>query len=447
MDTITNVDSASIANMLAALPEDQRAEILSQYPDIKDQLAHNWRFLARPEQLAPVGDWSTHLYCAGRGAGKTRSGGGWASEYAKIHGPECRLAFIAPTNNDARDIMLLGESGIIASASPDFRPLYEPSKRKITWPNGAQAWTFSSEEPDRLRGHQFWGGWCDELTSWQNAQECWDMYQFCLRLGPMPQTFVTTTPKPTKLLIDLFKRAKDPESRISIVRGKTYDNAANLAPSFVSQIIKRYEGTRLGRQEIDGELLLESESALWQQDTIDLHRIPLSAAPKLEDYIRIVVAIDPAVTSLDKSDETGIVIVGKMADGHIYVIRDISGRFKPHQWALNAVSAYHAYSADRIVAEANNGGDMVEQVVRLAPNGENVSFKKVFATKGKYTRAEPIAALYAQGTVHHVGTFDALEAQLVQFDPQAGEKSPDRLDALVWGVTELTLGQTAHKFW
>lgn len=448
-EAVGGADTASLVNIMAALPANEREEILSQFPDIRDRIGHSWRFLARPEQLAPAGDWLIWLLLAGRGFGKTKSLAGWINEMAENgqYGGELRVALIAPTNNDVRDVLVLGESGVIASAPPHFKPIYEPSKRRVIFPNGAQMHMFSAEEPERLRGPQFHAIAADEICAWSNCQDTWDMAQFCLRLGNRPQVAIATTPKPTKFLIDLVKRAADPTEKVVITRGKTDDNAQNLAPSFLSQIKRRYEGTRLGRQEIEGEILLETDAALWKREAIDDNRCRVEDAPALESYVRIVVAIDPATTATDKSDETGMVIAGLQPDGEIYVIRDISGRYKPHQWAQHAVTAYHGYKADRIVAEVNNGGDMVGETIKLTPGGEHASFKKVFATKGKYTRAEPISALYEQGRVHHIGVFDALEAQLLTFDPLAGEKSPDRMDALVWAITELTSNTVQHKFW
>jgi predicted phage terminase large subunit-like protein len=323
-----------------------------------------------------------------------------------------------------------GESGILAVAPPWCQPIYEPSKRRLTWPNGVIATTFSAEEPDRLRGPQHDAAVCDELASWSHP-ETWDMLQFGLRLGRRPRCLIATTPRPTKLLRELLAREGHD---VVVTRGSSYDNKANLAPAFFAQIVKKYEGTRLGRQELNAELLEDTPGALWSQGLIDGTRI--SAAPELT---RIVVAIDPAATSGEDADETGVVVVGQDKDGQGYVLADCSGRYTPIEWARIAISAYRTHHADRIVAERNNGGDMVEATLRMVD--QNVPVTTVWASRGKVTRAEPISALYEQGRMHHVGTFPQLEDQMTNFtsdfDREAAGYSPDRLDAMVWAATEL----------
>jgi len=389
-------------------------------------LLYEWRFWARPNQLPPENWRQVWLILAGRGFGKTRTGAEtvrWMVEAGRAK----RIALVAPTAADARDVMVEGESGILAISRPDFKPEYEPSKRRITWPNGAMAFTYSAEEPDRLRGPQHDFAWCDELATWKYPDDTWDNLIFGLRLGDNPRVVVTTTPKPIPLV---RKLVNDPETVVT--RGSTYENAANLPPSFLKEIRDKYEGTRLGRQEIYAEILDDVPGALWNRTMLDELRV--KKAPEL---IRIVVAIDPAVTSGEDSDETGIIVAGKGVDGHAYVLDDLSCRLSPDGWARRAVDAYHRYEADRIVAEVNNGGDLVEATIRTVDS--KAAYKAVRASKGKRTRAEPIAALYEQGKIHHVGSFPLLEDQMCNFTPDGYDGSPDRVDALVWALTELML--------
>jgi phage terminase large subunit-like protein len=365
---------------------------------------------------------------AGRGFGKTRTG----AEFVRAEiaaGRARRVALVAPTALDARNVMVEGESGLLAIAPAYDRPLYEPSKHRLTWPNGAIAETFSADEPDRLRGPQHDLAWCDELAAWRHPA-AWDMLLFGLRLGADPHVVVTTTPRPTKLL-----RALLADPKVAVTRGRTWENRANLAPAFLDQLVKRYEGTRLGRQELDGELLDDLPGALWTHGVIDAAR--LAAAPG--ELARIVVAIDPAVSAGDGADETGIIVAGRDSRGRGYVLADASGHMTSAEWARAAISAYRAHSADRIVGEINNGGDLVEATLRVVDPA--VAFRAVHASRGKAARAEPVAALYEQGRVHHIGAFPALEDQMcaltLDFDGAASGWSPDRVDALVWALTDL----------
>ncbi|PAY05450.1 ATP-binding protein [Bradyrhizobium sp. UFLA03-84] len=402
------------------------------YGQLAAALQNNWRLTARPEQLPPPGDWNGWLLMAGRGFGKTRTGAEWVRECVEAKLAR-HIALVAPTAADARDVMVEGPAGLLAVSSPWCRPTYEPSKRRLTWPNGAIASTFSSEEADRLRGPQHDLAWCDELGAWNSASAAWDMLMFGLRLGRHPRWLVTTTPKPIKLLRELLARQD-----VVTVRGSTFDNSANLAGPFLEAIRKRYEGTRLGRQELNAELLNDVPGALWQLEWLDRDRV--SKAP--EDLCRIVVAVDPAVSNNEGSDETGIVVAALGQNGDGYVLADLSGRCAPHEWAAKAVTAYRQFKADRIVIEANQGGAMAEETLRV--QDRNASIKKVHASRGKVTRAEPVSALYEQRKVHHVGTFTALEDQLTSFtsdfDRSSAGFSPDRLDALVWALTELMVG-------
>jgi phage terminase large subunit-like protein len=383
--------------------------------------------LARPEQI-PTNDtsWTTWLYLAGRGAGKTRTAAEWLAYQASSQ-PKTRWAIVAPTYSDARDTCAEGESGIV-NVLREYGTLkdYNRSIGEIFLTNGSRIKLFSGEEPERLRGPQHHGGWFDELAAFKYP-EAWDQYQFGLRLGDNPQTIVTTTPKPIKLIKELIA-----QDNVKVVRGSTFDNAKNLAASALAQYKLRYENTRLGRQELYGEILDNVEGALWTREIIDKARV--TEAPPL---IRIVVAIDPAVTSSATSDETGIVAAGIATNGEYFVLDDKSLRATPDAWARQAVQLYHTHKADKIVAETNNGGDMVIMLLRQVD--ASIAVQKVTATRGKQLRAEPISSLYEQGRVHHVGYFSDLETQMCEWTPSSNE-SPDRLDALVWALTELNTG-------
>lgn len=372
----------------------------------------------------PSGNWRTWLLLAGRGFGKTRTGAEWIRQQVES-GTYGRIALVSPTAADARDVLVEGESGILAISPPWFKPIYEPSKRRLTWPNGAIATTYSADEPDRLRGPQHDGAWADELCAWRHADDAWNMLMLGLRLGKDPRVAVTTTPKPTKLIKELMVAPTT-----YITRGSTYDNAANLAPAFIQQIVSKYEGTRLGRQELYAEILDDVPGALWTSSMIENLRV--KQAPEL---VRIVVAIDPAVSADEGSNETGIIAAGRGVDGRGYVLKDLSCILSPDGWARRAVNAYHDLKADRIIAEVNNGGDLVEATIRTVDR--RVAYRKVHASRGKRTRAEPIAAMYEQGKIHHVGVFPELENQMCIYVPDNYDGSPDRMDALVWAFTEL----------
>lgn len=396
----------------------------------------DWLTKARPEQLPPQGDWQTWLILAGRGFGKTRTGAETIRAWVKS-GKCKRIALISGTESDVRRVMVEGESGLLHIGPPRERPKYIPSLGKLVWPNGAVAQIFSGDQYEQLRGPQFDGAWIDELAKFRYPQELWDQLSFCLRLGENPQCIITTTPKPIELLQQLIK-----DEDVVVTRGSTFDNEANLSPAFLKAIKKNYDGTRLGAQEMYGEILSQVEGALWTHEQLDKLRVP--EPPSL---VRIVVAIDPATTNHTGSDETGIVVVGLAHDNKSYVLEDLSGKLPPGEWARQAVAAFHRWKADRIVAEVNKGGDLVERIVRSID--PTVSFKAVRATRGKLTRAEPVAALYEQGMVFHMNKgLETLENQMCTYVSGVTAKSPDRLDALVWGVTELVLekqGMVAPK--
>jgi predicted phage terminase large subunit-like protein len=394
-----------------------------------------WRGHARPKQLPPEGNWRVWLIRTGRGWGKTRAGAEWIRAEVES-GRRGRLALVGRTAADARDVIVEGESGVLAVCPEWLRPEYEPSKRRLTWANGAIATTYSADEPDTLRGPQHDGAWADELASWRFA-EAWDMLMMGLRLGENPRVVVTTTPRPIKVIRDLMA-----QPTTVTVTGSTFENEANLPGPFLQEIIARYQGTRLGRQELMGELLDDVPGALWTRQMME--QCHIAEAPEM---VRVVVAIDPAVTSGDDADETGIVAAGKGVDGHAYVLADASCRLSPDGWGRRAVDLYRAHQADRIIAEVNNGGDLVERVIRTVDAG--IPYQAVRATRGKITRAEPVAALYEQGRVFHLGGFDVLEDQLCAFasDGYMGSDSPDHADALVWAMHELMLGPSTEVGW
>lgn len=422
------------------LPEGQRKEVLASLTDAQhEELLWDWQFWARQEQKEPEGDWLVWLLLTGRGWGKTKTGSEtvrrWACGTSPLaKGRYRRFALIAETAADARDVMVEGDSGILSVHPPAFRPLYEPSKRRLTWPNGATATLFNATEPDQLRGPQFDAAWCDELAKWQYARDTWDMLQFGLRLGNHPRAIVTTTPRPIQVVKELLAAPTT-----VVTRGSTTENYGNLAPSFLRQITARYQGTRLGRQELEAEVLDDNPNALWTRSLVEAATIAKAKAPQMQ---RIVVAIDPSGSNgEDEGDEIGIVAMGHAVDGKGYVLADKSAQASPAAWGALAVKLYKDLKADVIVAERNYGGAMVEHVIRSVD--PLVPYKEVVASRAKWIRAEPVAALYEQGRVHHVGAFPQLEDEMCAFGPDglADGKSPNRLDALVWAATELMLGE------
>lgn len=423
---VLNFEGARVFHRLS--PVQKREFVTKLTEDEALELKYLWEAWARDKQLVQVeapGNWWTHwVHLAGRGNGKTRTGAEWIRQQAESN-KVGRMILVARTAADVRDTMVEGESGLMEISPPWFYPKYEPSKRRITWPNGCMAITFSAEEPDSLRGPQCEKAWADERASWQ-YDEAWDNLMMGMRLGSRPQCIVTTTPKATKAIKELKKA---PTSKITI--GSTYENKDNLAPAFLAEVIKRYEGTRLGRQELLAEILEDVEGALWKRESmIEAYRVT-----KHPPLVRVGVAIDPATTSEEGSAETGIIAGGIAENGHGYILADKSLKASPEEWARTAVRCFHRHQADRIIGETNQGGDMVETIVRMID--PNVSYQGVRATRGKFTRAEPISSLYERGLVHHVGTFPDLEDQLCSWTQ--GEKSPDRLDALVWLLTYLML--------
>ena len=425
------------ANDLRQLPDDEVADILKQLgPAQAEELRYNWEFWARPEQLEPTGDWNAWLALAGRGWGKTRAGAEWVRH--RIKKGDKIVHCVAPTKGDVRRVMVEGDSGLLNvcwKGDKTYRgkhigfPIWSPTNNTLTWENGSKAVFFSAEDPERLRGPQAYSAWTDELCAWRNAQETWDMMMFGLRLGRKPQVFITTTPKTTKLLRNIIS---DPKTHIS--KGSTFDNAANLADTFLDAVKKTYEGTRLGRQELYAEILDEASGALWNRELLFKCEIDRDEVPPLS---RIVVSVDPAVTNKTDSDMTGIIVAGIDQEGTAYVLEDHTDHYSPKEWASKAIELYHEHMADRIVAERNQGGDMVRHT--LQTEDENVPIKLVHASRGKMARAEPVSALYEQGKVKHVKGLNDLEDQMVQWEPLGSIGSPDRLDAMVWALTDLSL--------
>lgn len=380
---------------------------------------------ARKDQHPPQDtDWLTWLSMSGRGSGKTRAGAEWVHRMVEKHH---RVALVAPTGADARDTMLEGESGILTIAAPGKRPHYEPSKRRLTWPNGAVGTIFSAEEPDRLRGPEHMFAWVDEAAFMPLIEDVWSNLLFGLRLGKQPRIMVTTTPKPRPWLKELMQ---DEKTRIS--RASTYDNLDNLSPVFAERVIARYEGTRLGRQELHAELLTDVEGALWSWEMVEEARVTTMPT----DFDRIVVAVDPAGTSKKSSDETGIIVAG-VCDGIIYIVDDRSGQYSPHGWATAVRNAYDDWAADAVVVETNYGGEMVEHTLRTS--GVQARLVKISARRSKTLRAEPVVGLFEQGKVKLCSDFRELTTQMTEWTPFESD-SPDRLDAMVYAVTYVSQG-------
>ena len=391
-------------------------------------------------QLPPEGDWRSWVVMGGRGAGKTRAGAEWVRSVVEgprpVDGGACRrVALVGETYEQARDVMVFGDSGILACSPPDRRPDWIAGTRSLRWPNGAEARVFSASDPEAMRGPQFDAAWCDELAKWRRGREPWDMLQFALRLGKRPRACVTTTPKAAPVLTELLGR----ESTV-VTRAATEANRAWLADSFLNEVRTRYAGTRLARQELDGELMEDMDGALWPAGVIEGARV----APP-EELDRIVVAVDPPVTGGASSDACGIVVCGLVRDEEpskwrAVVLEDASlAGVSPARWAAAAVAAANRWDADRIVAEVNNGGELVETVIRQVDPA--ASYRAVHASRGKVARAEPVAALYERGRVSHAGSFPELEAEMAAMTSGGfrGSGSPDRVDALVWAVTELLI--------
>jgi phage terminase large subunit-like protein len=424
-----------LSDLVALKPAERRNRLGLLTQAECDRLLYDWSFWARDEQLPPSGDWVTWLILAGRGAGKTRTGAETVKHWIRTY-PFVNL--IGATTADVRDVMVLGESGVMACCRPADRPTYLRSTRRLAWPNGAKTLLFSAEEPDRLRGEQHMKLWCDELAAWRYP-ETFDQALLGLRLGDRPQVVVTTTPRPIKIIKRLVA-----ERDAVVTRGVTHDNRDFLAPAFIKQIAARYADQRLGRQEIYAEILDETPGALWTRDLIERGRVVGASAPR--EYREVVVAVDPPATSGAKADECGIVVAARAENGEIYVLADLTSQGdSPAGWSARVAAAYRRYRSNRVVAESNNGGEMVAEVLRQSE--PNLPVRLVTATRGKFLRAEPVAAAYERGMVHHIGVLGKLEDQLCaltpDFDTRAAGYSPDRADALVWAIADLIGGGTS----
>jgi len=414
----------------------------------KEHLVCRWPGYARTQQMPAPSDWTNWLLLGGRGAGKTRTGAEWTRGMATgdkcfTSHPVSNIALVAETYADAREVMIEGQSGLLAIHTRHNRPVWISSRRRLEWPNGAVAQVFSSEDPDGLRGPQFSAAWVDELAKWKNPQATWDMLQFGLRLGAFPRQVITTTPRPIKLLKEIIA-----DKRTLISRMATDDNRQHLAAGFFGRIVDIYRGTKLGRQELDGEIIDERSDTLWQRDCLDQHRIQAASSPSPSPsppLQRIVVAVDPPVTGKATSDACGIIVAGIGVDRRAYVLEDQTLQaVSPARWVAMVTQLFDKYEADQVVIETNQGGDMAESVLRNAC--PHLPIRQVKATRGKWLRAEPVAHLYERGLVSHVGALPELEDEMCDFGLEGltSGASPDRLDALVWALTDLLLDKSGQ---
>jgi len=429
------------ARLVASAPVEAQETFLNELGEgALCALPFLFEFWAMEHQLPPGGDWRTWVIMGGRGAGKTRAGAEWVRSMVEgatpyDEGRARRVALVGETVDQVREVMIFGDSGILKCSPPDRRPTWQATRKRLIWPNGAEASVHSAFDPEGLRGPQFDAAWVDEMAKWKKAQDTWDMLQFALRLGERPQVCVTTTPRGVGVLKGLLKLPSTVTTH-----APTEANAANLAGSFLEEVRQRYAGTRLGRQELDGVLLSDAEGALWTGEMLESCHQPVVA-----EFDRIVVGLDPAVSSGKSADECGIVVVGAVMQGppqmwKAQVIADASVKgARPSEWAAAAVAAVETWQADRLVAEVNQGGQMVGEVVRQID--PMVPYKAVHASRGKVARAEPVASLYEQGRVSHAPNLTALEDQMVQMTRRGyvGDGSPDRVDALVWALHELMI--------
>lgn len=435
---IDPIRDVSEAIKFARLSEGERILRLEELgvSDLKD-LKEMWRFWARPNQIEPTADndrcgcegqWLNWIILAGRGWGKSRTGAEWVHEKVG-DGTYGLLHLVGATSNDVRKIMIEGPSGILATAKRDNPVKFSPTRFRLDWANGAHALVFSADEPERLRGVQCEAAWADELAAWR-YEEAWQQLQLGLRLGSFPRTVVTTTPRPTPLVKRLIR---DPKNHVT--KGTTYENIGNLADAFINEITQIYEGTRFGRQELYAEILDDLESALWNRDLIERQRINKDDMPT--QWKKIVVGVDPALTFGENSDETGIIVAGLDHKDRAFVLEDASGKYTPEGWAKKVASMYTSWQADRVIAEKNQGGDLVERNILV--EAPWIPVKLVSASRNKITRAEPISTAYERGRVFHIGFFEKLEEQMCNWEAGSPD-SPDRLDAMVWAMTELIGG-------
>lgn len=446
------------ASDLKTLPKEKVLEALgSLTPTQLEELRFDWKFWARPDQLEPPGKWKVWIPLAGRGWGKTRCGAEWVRH--RIKSGDGRVACVAPTRGDVRRVMVEGESGLLNvcwKGDKTYKgkeigfPTWSPTNNTMTWSNGAVAQFYSAEDPERLRGPQHHSAWCDEICAWNNLEETWDMLQFTMRLGKNPRILITTTPKPVKLLRNLLKPENIESGRVYKTTGSSYDNKDNID----LEALQQYEGTRLGRQELYAEILDEAAGALWNRKMIDDAQffLPEDCIKLSEDgsldfdasrvefsktLQKIVVSVDPAVTANEESDLTGIMVAGVDINGTAYIIEDATDMYMPEQWATKVVDLYNKYEADIVVAEKNQGGEMVKHTLRTVD--DTLPIKLVHASRGKFARAEPVSSLYERGKIKHLKYLEKLEEQMVTWEPLGSIGSPDRLDAMVWAITNLLL--------
>ena len=441
-----DLSNHSMAEQFSLLPQEEQDALLRDMSESQlEGLDFDWDFWSRPKQATPSGrPWATWLILAGRGFGKTLTGAQtvrrWHCGPTPLSAGESQYtAIIAETSKDARDVMIEGPSGIMQVHPPAFRPVYEPSKSRLTWPNGSYAYIYNATEPNQLRGPQFNKAWCDELAKFAHLQEMWDNLQMTLRRGENPQCLVTTTPRPLRFLRNLIA-----DDTTHVTTGSSFENRGNLTSKWFETLTRKYDGTRLGRQELYAEIIDDNPYSLWKQSWIDEARIHVNketGRAQLPNWKRIVVAVDPPIKTGEDADECGIVCAALGGNDEFYVLEDASMRgLSPSEWARRAIELYHKWSADRMVAEVNQGGAMVSSVISNEDPG--IMVKEVHATRGKAVRAEPISALYEQRRVHHFGILAVLEDQMCDFtsdfDRKAAGYSPDRVDALVWALTELS---------
>jgi len=396
-----------------------------------ETLVGDWSLWARPEQKPPKGDWTTWLLMGGRGSGKTRAGAEWIRSLALSDQPVSPIAIVGETIFQARAVMVEGESGILNLGPSSLRPKFDRTRGMLIWENGVEALLMSGSEPERFRGPQFAAAWCDEIGKWPNAEAAWDMLQFALRLGKRPQQVATTTPRSTKLIRRLLNDAQTVATNM-----RTDENSANLAPAFLEQVVERYRDTVLGRQELNGEMIDDLPDALWPRNALE--NIRVKQAPELE---RVVVAVDPPVTAHAKSDACGIVVAGRVGERALILADRTLKPAKPLAWAARVAATYDVFKADVIVAEVNQGGDLVTDLIKqIDPDMPVIAVR---ATRGKWVRAEPVAALYARGLVSHLPGLNELEDEMCAFGPNglSDGHSPDRVDALVWALSELMLNK------
>ena len=432
-----------IIERLISLDSESRAEFVSTLSDEEAlALMYDWTEQGRRKQQLPEGFWVIWLILAGRGWGKTRTGSQAVIQWVEESPLPLRIAGVAETKRDAREVIALGESGVIAMSPPWNKPKYEPSKGLITWTNGSQLFLYSGEEPDQLRGPQFHKAWVDEWAKYQYPVETMDNLELALRLGDLPQMVITTTPRPLAMLKEKVEESMDRKSGVIVTRGHTDENRQNLAASYIKRVIDKYQGTRLGRQELSAEILDDVEGSFWTRDIIDRNRVKLGS--RLPEMMRIGLAIDPATSNTESSNETGMVVGGRGTDGFMYLFHDLSGQFSPKQWADRAVRNYDKMMADFIIGEKNNGGDLVERNIRASDPEQKINFRTVWASRGKHIRAEPVATIHEQNKIKFVGHFPKLEDQLLLFTAEGWEGadsgSPDRAEAFIWLAWFLMLG-------